>query len=255
MTEEAQQDDVRLRLFEEAPCDVFLVRTAGQVPRLQRFLVPMAGGPHARRALAWATDLADSNEGAVTALHIQRHVLAEQSGRDELARAVAAAGLVDHDRLALRVQHDAKVSRGISTVAEEHDVVLLGASDRMALSRALFGTIADHVLARQRGSVTIAVFRRADPMHVRLRAHVTHWLTSWVPQQQREERVALAAQLTEGSVVHFDFFALMFLATTIAGLGLIQNSTAVVVGAMLVAPLMTPIVGVSLGLWCRAISF
>ena len=49
-------------------------------------------------------------------------------------------------------------------------------------------------------------------------------------------------------MVHFDFFALMFLATTIAGLGLIQNSTAVVVGAMLVAPLMTPIVGVGLGL-------
>ncbi|NRA38707.1 MAG: DUF389 domain-containing protein, partial [Planctomycetes bacterium] len=34
----------------------------------------------------------------------------------------------------------------------------------------------------------------------------------------------------------------------IAGLGLIQNATAVVVGAMLVAPLMTPIIGAGLGL-------
>jgi uncharacterized hydrophobic protein (TIGR00271 family) len=40
----------------------------------------------------------------------------------------------------------------------------------------------------------------------------------------------------------------MFLATAIAALGLLQDSTAVVVGAMLVAPLMTPIVGAGLSL-------
>ena len=163
ISEDAKQDDVRLQLFEQAPCDVFLVRTAGQVPRLQKFLVPMAGGPHARRALVWATDLANAHDGSVTALHIQRHVLAEQAGRSDLEKAVASAGVAEHARLELRVQHDAKVSRGISTVAEEHDVVLLGASDRMALSRALFGTIADHVLARQRGSVTVAVFSASRP--------------------------------------------------------------------------------------------
>jgi uncharacterized hydrophobic protein (TIGR00271 family) len=41
---------------------------------------------------------------------------------------------------------------------------------------------------------------------------------------------------------------LILLSTSIAGLGLLQNSTAVVVGAMLVAPLMTPIVGAGLAL-------
>jgi uncharacterized hydrophobic protein (TIGR00271 family) len=41
------------------------------------------------------------------------------------------------------------------------------------------------------------------------------------------------------------FSVLLVLSTTIAGLGLISNSAAVVIGAMLVAPLMTPILGVA----------
>jgi len=44
------------------------------------------------------------------------------------------------------------------------------------------------------------------------------------------------------------FLALMVLSTILATLGLFANSAAVIIGAMLVAPLMTPIVSVSMGL-------
>ncbi len=44
------------------------------------------------------------------------------------------------------------------------------------------------------------------------------------------------------------FFALMGFATAIATFGVISDSTAVVIGAMLVAPLMTPLMGTSLGM-------
>ena len=44
------------------------------------------------------------------------------------------------------------------------------------------------------------------------------------------------------------FFALMSFATAIAAYGIIADSTAVVIGAMLVAPLMTPLMGTSLAL-------
>ena len=40
----------------------------------------------------------------------------------------------------------------------------------------------------------------------------------------------------------------MVLATTIAAIGLVQDSAAVVIGAMLVAPLMTPLLGLGLAL-------
>ncbi len=53
------------------------------------------------------------------------------------------------------------------------------------------------------------------------------------------------------------FWALLILSTAIATLGIMADSTAVVIGAMLVAPLMTPIMGVSVGIvngWPRRVS-
>jgi len=53
------------------------------------------------------------------------------------------------------------------------------------------------------------------------------------------------------------FWVLLILSTTIATLGILADSTAVVIGAMLVAPLMTPILGVSAGIvngWMSRVS-
>ena len=44
------------------------------------------------------------------------------------------------------------------------------------------------------------------------------------------------------------FYIFIAVSTLIASFGLVTNSTAVVIGAMLVAPLMTPIFGISLAL-------
>ena len=53
-------------------------------------------------------------------------------------------------------------------------------------------------------------------------------------------------ELTESSNPGFDYFLMIVLSTTIATLGLVTNSVAVIIGAMLVAPLMSPILGVSI---------
>ena len=60
----------------------------------------------------------------------------------------------------------------------------------------------------------------------------------------------VSEDITMGSEPVFRFYALVAVSTMIASFGLITNSTAVVIGAMLVAPLMTPIFGISLGLIC-----
>ena len=51
-----------------------------------------------------------------------------------------------------------------------------------------------------------------------------------------------------GSEPQLRFYAMVAASTAIATFGLIKNSTAIVIGAMLVAPLMTPIFGIALGL-------
>lgn len=64
----------------------------------------------------------------------------------------------------------------------------------------------------------------------------------------REDRIALVESLERGSSWNIDFGVMLGCSVFIAGLGLLQNSVAVIIGAMLVAPLMTPLVGIGLAL-------
>ena len=54
--------------------------------------------------------------------------------------------------------------------------------------------------------------------------------------------------LRHDSKINFTYLVLMIISTLLATFGLFANSAAVIIGAMLVAPLMTPIVSVSMGL-------
>ena len=67
--------------------------------------------------------------------------------------------------------------------------------------------------------------------------------------QISDERVAKVIEdISIGSEPKLRFYAMVAASTGIATFGLVQNSTAVVIGAMLVAPLMTPIFGIALAL-------
>ena len=63
-----------------------------------------------------------------------------------------------------------------------------------------------------------------------------------------ERKHKICDDLRSGSDPRPAFFLLVALSTMIAAFGLVMNSIAVVIGAMLVAPLMTPILGLSLGM-------
>lgn len=61
-----------------------------------------------------------------------------------------------------------------------------------------------------------------------------------------ERRGEVQVQLRDSSRPSFDFFLLVVLSCIIATLGLLANSPAIIIGAMLVAPLMSPIIGLGL---------
>jgi len=66
------------------------------------------------------------------------------------------------------------------------------------------------------------------------------------PLLEREDRVALAERVNQSTPASVDFIMMMTLASVLASLGLMQGATAVVIGAMLVAPLMGPLLGAGL---------
>ncbi len=61
-------------------------------------------------------------------------------------------------------------------------------------------------------------------------------------------RKKIEARLAEYNRPSLGFFLLMILASSLATLGLALDNTAVVIGAMVVAPLVTPVFGFSLGI-------
>ena len=67
-------------------------------------------------------------------------------------------------------------------------------------------------------------------------------------QISRERFEVVRRDIADGSEPGLRFYILVAVSTLIASFGLISDSTAVVIGAMLVAPLMTPIFGMSLSL-------
>jgi uncharacterized hydrophobic protein (TIGR00271 family) len=72
------------------------------------------------------------------------------------------------------------------------------------------------------------------------------WLKVFQRPITRDRRREVVDQLTHDSSPGLDYFILVILSCVIATLGLLENSAAVIIGAMLVAPLMSPILGVSL---------
>lgn len=68
------------------------------------------------------------------------------------------------------------------------------------------------------------------------------------PILDREQRVDLSERIRASSTSDTDFVFMMVVSTALAALGLMQGSTAVVIGAMLVAPLMGSLLGAGLAL-------
>jgi len=78
------------------------------------------------------------------------------------------------------------------------------------------------------------------------RALLIHMFRRIVKPVTRERRAEVTIQLRDSSSPDFDFFLLVVLSSIIATSGLLTNSPAVIIGAMLVAPLMSPILGLGL---------
>ncbi|GMQ93178.1 MAG: hypothetical protein BMS9Abin12_0655 [Acidimicrobiia bacterium] len=121
-----------------------------------------------------------------------------------------------------------------------------------AIETGLLLTIAATALIS--GAIMISYgLSNADAEHlgaVELGGFIKRWLNQRdVGEEMRLDVIDnLYFEDPDSSQKQVGFWVLLILSTTIATLGILADSTAVVIGAMLVAPLMTPILGVSAGI-------
>jgi uncharacterized hydrophobic protein (TIGR00271 family) len=241
-------------VVQETPCDVAVVRAGSgkelagdELDRVERVLVPAAGGPNAGLAIDLALSI--SPQVHVVALNIAR------AAQGEVGLSVSRERLdeillpwADEPRVQGKVVQAGSIVQGIlGEAARDYDMVMIGASHESYLDRVLFGNIPQTVAART--PVPSVVVRRATPrMRVGTMLRRTGWrLFEVLPTLDLHQQIEVYKAIRDGAGPDVDFFIMIALSAAIATIGLLQNSAAVIIGAMLVAPLMAAIFGLSLG--------
>jgi uncharacterized hydrophobic protein (TIGR00271 family) len=232
-------------VLQDAPCDVLIIR-GEHVTRTEKILVPTAGSSHAQAAVRLASLLTKALQTEMTLLHVQSEP-ATTKQMEENQRRIAEI-LNDPSVQPLpeeKVVTAKSVAEGIVQEAKEYDLVLLGLSDETLLDQLVFGSIPLQVAARVPQTALVQGCQRVTRIWTRrlLRA-----LRRILPVLSAEEQREVQQELRRGAQPSTNFLVLIILSCIIAALGLLLNSPAVVIGAMLVAPLMSPIMALSLGL-------
>lgn len=231
-------------VLRDAPCDVLVVR-GKHVDHIKKILVPTAGGPHAQASARLATLLMKALQAKVTLLYVQSSpVTAKQMEENRRRIAETVEGLSMKPPPETKMVIAPSVTEGIIQEAQEHDLVLLGVSEESLLDQIIFGNIPLQVAARAPHTALVQGYRGLTGLWTRrlLRA-----LRNTLPAMSDEERMAVYRELSQGARPGVNYFVLIVLSCIIAALGLLLDSPAVVIGAMLVAPLMSPIMALSLG--------
>ena len=210
---------------------------------LQHIIVPTAGGPNTAHALTFLLPL--TNKVKVTAVYIAQSYLQNQEALGK-ARLRQLMQFVDaNERIETKVTTASSVIQGITDLAKEDcDMVMIGASQESSIDKILFGDIPAAVVRQSKKPVVIV----RQP-----RSRLGNWwdnaawrLRQYLPRMELKDRVNAYTRIRRSARPDLDFYILISLSTIIAALGLILSSPAVVIGAMLVAPLMSPMVGTGL---------
>ena len=232
-------------VLRDAPCDVLVVR-GSNTSSPKKILVPTAGGPHARAATRLSLLFAQACEAEVTLLCVQSEpATPRQMEENERRIAETVEGLFPDCPPARKVLSAPSVTEGIVKEAQAYDLVLLGVSDENLLDRLVFGSVPLQVAARVDHTILVQGYRGFTGLWTR---RVSRAFVDILSVLSRKERLELRQRLSQGAQPGINYFILIVLSCTMAALGLLLDSPAVVIGAMLVGPLMSPIMALSLGL-------
>ncbi len=231
-------------VLEDPPSEVMVVGGLGDgVPH--RLLVPFVPFQDTPIPLSIARCLARDG-GYVTALRVVEADATmpevEAAGR-ALAETLRRLGAEDVSHLVVRAGDRAQ---GIlDAVGRGYDGVLMAAPKEMLLDRILFGDT-QMTVARESDVPVIVVKVRSAPLTYVAR-RLWRRVYDALPKLDQAERQAVYDEIDAAAAPRADFFVMIGLSAAIASFGLLMDSPAVIIGAMLVAPLMAAIVGVGLG--------
>lgn len=130
--------------------------------------------------------------------------------------------------------------------ARNHDFLLCGASKGNQLTRTLLGEYRNRLVNHTSGPAII--LRESQGRTGTALFKGWSFVDKLLPRLTREDRIEAYRQVRRAGRPNRDFYSMIALSAAIASLGLLLNSTAVIIGAMLVAPLMSAIIGMGMAI-------
>ncbi len=223
-------------ILQGSPCSAIILHyRPDHVPEGEDIMVGVTDGPHDSVSLFLANAMTEVSGAQVTLMRTEEATADEELevGKRELEQMIRDASIADPDRIRTEVFNQRDLA-AMTESMNRHALLTLGANAQDSVRR----------LMRITSNPTIAVIKRAPALRV-----LTGGAGSdWIPHLSPSDYTDLVQGLRRGSRLSTDFMVMLTLAAAIATLGLLQNSAAVVIGSMLLAPLMTPMLGCGLAL-------
>lgn len=251
-------------VIQNAPCDVVAIQgPLGE--SIRSIMIPTHGGPNTPPAVRLGLSLLDPDDPS-TGFAKHPGASAERAGQagtvtvmcvapndSEVERRIALGyiedGLADQEdrsRFVEKVVVSPSAVAGIVQEANHHDLIILGASEEGLFDRLLFGDLPE-IVARRCNRPVIMVKRSRGLAVFWLRRLVQGFIDR-LPRLTNEQRITIYHDIHQNASPSANYYVLISLSCVIATLGVVVNSPAVVIGAMLVAPLMSPILAFALSI-------
>ncbi|MEL6308904.1 MAG: DUF389 domain-containing protein, partial [Chloroflexota bacterium] len=241
--EEVQLGSIVENVVQAAPCNILIFRTDERTD-FNRVVVPLDDTILTQPPLEIATTLALSQGAKISTPYIQRDY---SSTREKEKHIQSILSVLDED------QHEGREfitgrTPGDSLVnaVTERDILVLGFSQRADLELEFGRDVSDVLLRRARCPVLLysQILEERDTMT----GFVQRILQRFNPALTQVERNELVWSARKQALSSIDFNWLIMMSAGLATLGLMLNSVAVIIGAMLVAPLMSPLGALAVGL-------
>ncbi|WP_276248498.1 amino acid permease [Haladaptatus sp. YSMS36] len=160
----------------EADADV-LVERVGEVAddAIDSILVPTAGGPHAKLAGAVAAAIARTEDAPCAVVHVLDSDASDAAREAAQAVVEETAAAIDHAAVETRVLSGDDVTERLLEETANHDVTIIGATERSRLRQVVFGVLPE-TIGRKARNTTIMV--RAQPGTT---TRVARQLRRWLP--------------------------------------------------------------------------
>lgn len=236
LSEDATTQTESNPLLRRSPCETIILRRCAAAPaKSPCVLVVATDSAHDQVALETFSNAALETRLKLTLARVEDEGGAEATelGRREIKRLMRASGIKASDRIKRRV-FSRDSWKDFLTLAEAQNLVLIGANQQF-----LFGE-----LQKLTSNPVIAVIKRAPPLQRLSWSGTGRWKTKLSPADYAD----MMQGLRRGADLNTDFLIMLGLAAGIASLGLLQDSPAVVIGSMLLAPLMTPMIACGLAI-------